>query len=548
MKKLFALLLSLVMIMALAAPATAAGGPTTGTITITNAVAGQKYTIYKVFDLTYNEDGAKVPDGGVDAGQPAQVSYTYTKTGASDGLYDALADTASPFTLTATSAANVYQVTLKDPSTSGETIATFLKGLVNGGKLTKYTKTGLDNPVTVADNENTAVFDDVDFGYYYIESSVGAVVMVNSATPNIEIQSKNSAPTLKYDGDTDGTGSNRAAGYGDAETFTLTLTAGAGAQNYVVHVTVPAGLTYDSTTGITVQKAAWNETNNNNDAAADVTATDNYTVDTITDTNLADGLDFTVTFEESFMEGLKEKDQIIITYKATVNDGQGSTTAATIRDAGNKSEAYVSYGAADPAETSPKTSDTVYVYDLTVSKYYKDSSNSDAVTALPGAKFKIYKSADTKTYYAQVTGGKLTGWTETEADGTELESGAISGDKSTFKVEGLDAGEYFLVETEAPEGFNILTAPVVFRIDAKYDADAAGNNIVVKEESGYPTTDPTPYAENNTIEVENNSGSRLPSTGGIGTTIFYIVGSVLAVGAIILLITKKKMSDYDEQK
>ncbi len=524
MKKLFAALLTLAMLLALAMPAMAVDD---GKIIITDAVKDQKYTIHKVFDLTYSATPTINDSTNIDNGQPERVSYTYTKTGASDALYDALADAASsPFTLTATSETDKYQVTLKD----GKDIDDIVKFLTdNKSKLPAGTEKTADS--------TTVTFDTLSYGYYYIESSVGAAVMINSTTKEISITSKNSAPILTYQDETT-LDVNRTAGYGDEEEFTLTLTAGKGAQNYVVHVTVPDGLTFDSTS-VTVQKAAWNETSSSNDTAADWAAS-NYT---LTAPAAADGHTFDLTLTADGNKDLSEKDQIIIKYKATVNNGQtGATPAATVRGDGNKSEAYMTYGAADPAETGPKTSDTVYVYDFTVSKYFM---NAAVKTALPGAKFKLYKIADSKTYYAQVTAGKLTGWTETEADGTELESGAAANpttDKSTFKVEGLDAGEYLLKETYAPEGFNILADPVKFKVGEEFDKTKA--NVFVWDTSDYSAT----AATDNTIEVENNTGSRLPSTGGIGTTIFYVVGSILVLGAVILLITKKKMSGYDDQK
>ena len=94
-------------------------------------------------------------------------------------------------------------------------------------------------------------------------------------------------------------------------------------------------------------------------------------------------------------------------------------------------------------------------------------------------------------------------------------------------------GTYYLQEIKAPDGYNTLDKPVKVEITATYD------------DNGNITTNATPNEQNNHYEVTstitNNKGTVLPSTGGIGTTIFYVVGGLLMVGAAILLITKKRM-------
>ena len=105
-------------------------------------------------------------------------------------------------------------------------------------------------------------------------------------------------------------------------------------------------------------------------------------------------------------------------------------------------------------------------------------------------------------------------------------------------IKGLDdATDYFLYETKAPEGYNKLDKPVKFNITAQYNED--GSMV----EKGYPTVSIDGNASNTlSTNVINNVGSTLPSTGGIGTTIFYVVGVILMLGAGVLLVTKKRMS------
>ena len=104
-------------------------------------------------------------------------------------------------------------------------------------------------------------------------------------------------------------------------------------------------------------------------------------------------------------------------------------------------------------------------------------------------------------------------------------------------IKGLDdVTDYYLYETKAPEGYNLLSQPVQFKINAEYETD--GSQL----KAGYPTvTVDGKVADTMSFNVVNQSGAELPSTGGIGTTIFYVVGGLLVVGAGIVLVTKKRM-------
>ena len=107
-------------------------------------------------------------------------------------------------------------------------------------------------------------------------------------------------------------------------------------------------------------------------------------------------------------------------------------------------------------------------------------------------------------------------------------------------IDGLATGTYYLTETKAPDGYNKLTEPVTVIITAITDAEnnTTDNNNVMDKADGNPLTDKT-------LKVANLSGGLLPSTGGIGTTIFYVVGGVLVVGAAILLMTRKRVRDEE---
>ena len=281
------------------------------------------------------------------------------------------------------------------------------------------------------------------------------------------------------------------------------------------HDTMSAGLTYTGVTGITL-----------NDTAVDAS---NYTVTA----PAADGDTFDVTFTQAFCDTLKANDKIVISYTATLNEN------AVIAGDGNPNTSKVSYGDSSNTKYTPDSQTKTYTWDVDVFKYTK---NGETETALAGAKFTLSKNADgstpitlvrlkdnedkdTNTYRVAKTGETGT-VTEITTDAT-----------GKFTIKGLDADTYYLTETAAPAGYNKLAAPIKVIIDnngnvtyaTKTTADGEYGNAVAADASLG-------------IKVLNQSGALLPSTGGIGTTIFYAVGSILVIGAAVLLVTKKRMS------
>ena len=154
--------------------------------------------------------------------------------------------------------------------------------------------------------------------------------------------------------------------------------------------------------------------------------------------------------------------------------------------------------------------------------------DGETKTALAGAEFILYKGSEENREYAQVTNGKLTGWTKEKTEATKL----VSGDDGMIAVEGLDADTYYLEETKAPSGYNKLAGPVTVVISHAVTAEGAHMTNTLEQDATVVEK----------VEIENKSGTLLPSTGGIGTTIFYVLGSILVIGAVVLLIAKKRMS------
>lgn len=188
----------------------------------------------------------------------------------------------------------------------------------------------------------------------------------------------------------------------------------------------------------------------------------------------------------------------------------------------------------------------VFTYKLDVTKI-----DGETKEGLSGAEFVLYRGEGDNKEYVQINGdNKVTGWTK---DKTQAKT-FVTVEDEAFGVIGLDDGTYYLEETKAPEGYNLLKKPIKLEIKAttsngqnwndKTPANAlTALKLDVTIEGKAPTTavgDVTTGVV--ATEVENNQGTTLPETGGIGTTLFYIVGAALVLGAVVVLITRKRMN------
>ena len=233
-------------------------------------------------------------------------------------------------------------------------------------------------------------------------------------------------------------------------------------------------------------------------------------------TDLPDECTFHIVFTETYLNSITADTDIVINYTAKL-------TSSAVAGTGYVNDTWLDYG--DNQHTEHDTT-TTYTWELPIYKYHKDGETKTA--PLAGAEFILYKGSGENRVYAQVAKGKLTGWTKTKEDATTL----VSGDDGMIAVEGLDADTYYLEETKAPGGYNKLAGPVKVEISHTVTDAGAHMTHTLKQ-------DTTDVEE---VEIENKSGTELPSTGGIGTTIFYVLGSILVIGAVVLLITKKRMS------
>lgn len=359
------------------------------------------------------------------------------------------------------------------------------------------------------DGEKTAAggevkFTDLPLGYYLVQSDLGALCSLDTTMPNVTIKEKNGVPTVdKKVKEGEAWGKTNDANIGDTVNFQTTINVIDGQpKNYVLHDKMSAGLTFNGTVEVTVNGKK---------------ITSGYELKNPG----TDGCTFDVVFTNGT---LKPNDVVTVSYSATLNN------KAVIAGAGNPNETKLSY-----TDTNNKSHETVpsvthtYTWQVDVYKYtMKDNKE----TPLAGAQFVLYKTVNNVKYYAVVdANNKITGWTtegvkpEENADESKTYASVFTTTASgKFTITGLDSDTYYLEEIVAPAGYNMLKDPIT--VTVKDDGTVTyGNNITANPD----------------VKVLNQSGTELPSTGGMGTTIFYVLGGVLMAGAFVLLVVRKRM-------
>lgn len=491
-KKLLSLVLVLVLALALAIPGFAAE---TGSITITNATKDQTYAGYKIFDATY-----------AGSGEDAKVSYTITEN---DQFYTEVAAEGSPFQLTKVEGSDPakYVVSVKQGK-NDEDVLTWVKDLNVEGKTPDLAQKTASNAEVKWDN--------VPYGYYYITSSLGTTVTVDSNLPDVTVIDKNQKP---------GTDASKTVGdetieIGETATFTIEFTAtnydgDKAIENYYVTDVMPQGMELVANS-IKVKVG---------DAAEQA-----FTKDEAFEQN---GFKITIPWKDGDAFKYSSPVTVQVTYQAKL------TSDAAIDGDGNKNEATISW-TGNPGGSEVTVDKTVYTYALAIKKVDKQGNG------LAGAEF-VLKNAKGENVKVSGADGVYT------VDPTVEKSATITSPASgLIIIKGVDSDDYTLTETKAPAGYNLLTEPVDVKpvktggttTNKTIYLDANGNQVSEGEEHAVQFTitadvGATAYA------VVNFTGTELPSTGGMGTTIFYTLGGVLVVGAAILLVTKKRVHDVE---
>ena len=508
-RKLASLLLALVMVFALATTASAAD---TYTITITNEKTGHTYEAYQVFagDLTVKENGDKI------------LSNIVWGSGVTEAGKTALGNAADK-------AASLKTET--DAKAFAKEVAPYLQTpTVSTAGTGSYSISGLSaGYYLVKDKDNTLSNQD-DFYTAYIMEVVG----------NVNAKPKGDKPTLDKqikhndDGSWDVVGDNQIGDTVEFRTIsTVPDTAGYETYTYWICDTMSAGLT----SNVKVSSDVTIKVNDNRDKVLDANY---YTVN-------ANGNTFTIDVDilKAVADNvITTNDKLYAYYTGVLNEN------AKVYDEGKQDNAAHLEYSNNPNDDGKGKSPDKKVYDWTFKMGINKVDKSN--TALTGAKFVLSKSGTIKVTdlacddngVPTVTTG-LIGLVKTVDGAYRI---ALSGETDIVYaieagnpvIKGLDDSvNYYLYETKSPAGYNLLSEPVSFRIAAEYNTDGSAlsaGNPTVTIGNGEPSTTLS-------TNVVNQSGAELPSTGGMGTTLFYVLGAVLVVGAGVLLITKKRMSD-----
>ena len=511
-KRIFAILLAITILFAVSVTALAAEPPYT--ITINNnssavSMNGITYSAYKIFDVTLSGDDAQ--------GVPQNYAYTI-----SDEFKD-------------------FTYTVGENSYSGKALIDYVARLSNNSDAlndfaaavrTYIINNTISASATVAATDaSTAIISVNDLGYYLVtatakptdvstaDETVTAFCALNTTNYNAEVNLKADVPTItkgvKEDDDI-----NYAA-YADGEinekfNFLLTATIPSYASyynsyTYIIHDTMDSSLTLDKDS-----IKLYSDLN----AKTPIDAA-NYTISA--DSN-EDGCTFEIAFNSAYFTAENEGKTIYVCYDATLN------TDTKIYTESNNNAVHIEYSndAYDESITTntPDKTVKVYSYSFNLFKYYLDGETK---TGLADAHFKLYRDEACTQEISLIKNTDGT-YRLAQADETAVE---IISTTERVTIKGLDSGDYYLKETKAPNGYNLNPDAVKITITATAKADTTDIESVSLKQDGADATE---------ISIQNNSGTLLPLTGGIGTVMFYVVGGVLVVGVVIILITRMRVS------
>jgi len=431
-------------------------------ITVNDAVVGQTYRAYRIFDVTKT------------AGDP--VGYAYSIRSDHAWYADVAAYAAennSGLTLSRTTDPTVFNVSVDASIFSAANFAAYLNGKTEG-KEPDGSAVATETSVTVSVEEA---------GYYFLDSSLGALCILHTAADTVTVNEKNPEPSIEK------TVQETSASIGDTIHFEITVTAGGAADtSYIVHDRMESGLTLDPTSFVLT-------------CNGETISNDAYEIAAPAE----DGHSFDIVFSNVYTASLSKDDKIEISYAATLNEN------AEIADETNDNTVHLSYGNSSSVEQRTETK--TYRFDLV--KMTADHQ------ILDGAVFRLYDAETGGNEIALVQSAPSVYRPALDGEtGAEVQVG-----KAT--IQGLASGTYYLEETAAPAGYNRLTARVAVTI-------AEQNLTAVFTDEG--------LYESGGIAVENLTGSQLPSTGGVGTTVFYVIGaSLMAAAAAVYLWHRRQL-------
>lgn len=516
-KKIAAIMFAFMMVFSLSTNAKAVETTGTGKITVNDAINGQTYTVYRILKLDKDSYEPNVEESGKDTGiysyKPNGNWVNFLKDKTAKGGFDYIEIDE-----------NDYARWKGDDNDSRR--AEFAKRALAWAKehandTDTSTKIGAVNSLPA--NGNTVEFTGLDLGYYLVDSSVGALCSLTTTNETAVVNEKNNVPTInKYVHKANGEflspnvmKKNYTAFYGETITFNVVINNFKGADNLIIKDNfgdkIKLVTTSDGNFVPTITLCKFN-----NDQLEDVINLRNNTDFTITKNDT----DFTIKFLEAGNKKLQEHldFDLFITYNAVVNSGVG------IEDIVNT--AILTYG------DNNTTQDKAYVGSLNI-PVLKYTKHGGTVKNLADAQFGLYKEQNCENVL-KFTKDNTTNSYNYDTNG-DVTTTLTSDENGKIQIKGLAEGTYYLKEIKAPKGYNLLKNPIEVTIVPVVDTTTnkiTAEKITVKKDG---TT-----KEVTKVEVENNTGSLLPSTGGMGTTLIYLIGGALVLGSGIVLANKKR--------
>lgn len=571
-KKALALLMVLVMSLSLLTVTAFAAG--TGKIIIENATAGMEYKLYKVFDASYI-------DGTVGGTKPAGATYTIKST---DPWYSRVDADGNPFTLTPDTAhTDTYIVSIAEGQQ--ETVATWFQ---------RVDTSTLPATETVTPTNNTVTFDGLDQGYYYIKSGVGATVTLTHANETRTVIDKNQQPGWGTDPDSTKPGGKfiKTGANGDGTEYGALGTADIGGkldykidifsatnyqgdkmiEEYIIEDTEsPAVFMHFSTVKVWVNGTeltkGWvegvDETSDTSHAigSSATPATSKFDAEWYVEN--ADNTDSKFSIHINWLDGEGNfkfenngKPNVIkITYegvlksKGVIYGDNGNLNTATLYVLPN--------GSTTRAQVGERSEAKAVTYSGELFKY---TTENGAKKPLAGAEFTITRTGETKplAFYPSKAYAGVYYLANEENWNSEHVDHSDQLKKDSMKVttlvtptdgmiitRGLAGGEYTVTEIKAPDGYNKLTASIKMPLEQGGNPTAGVNVTDVEKKlaaDGSPLLTPAAFQNVHVKEIENNKGTVLPETGGIGTTLFITLGALAVIGTGLFLVTNKRIS------
>lgn len=559
-KRLGAVLLA--MAMAVSVLCTGALAAETYSITV-NGKAGHTYQAYQIFTGTVSADGKTLSDIKWGTGVAPETFLSKLKENTAVGS---------------------HFMSITDANSNAEKIAEIIGEFADSSKEAYAVADAVEASVTatlesgtIAENATSTKITVSHAGYYLIKDANGS--QDNSETvytrnilkivePNTTITTKDAVPSLKktITGINENASENveaNTAGIGDKINYKLTATVPdmSGYTSYIFKITdtMSKGLTFNNDVDIKI---------------GDTTlSTDAFTVSTVTTDDDSGNQTFIITIEDFINYKDNGGKNIIVTYSATLNEKANLSSTN-----GNTNEAKITYSNDPNKSDSTGDTPTSKVKTYTTGLKLKKVANAADGKTLDGAKFKISgtgskvilvnqaiynKDNTTGTYYLKKDGSYTTTEPTDETEGTydsttqkytKIDTVTKETVPATFeteayvkdgvlKIEGLGGGTYTITELVAPDGYNLLTAPITITISAS-NVTFESCTWSIKNgdtELNVDTNDNTLYL----LTVINKAGSTLPSTGGMGTKLFYTIGGILMAGAAIVLVVRKRRSDAE---